>query len=377
LQSDFAFLPAVAARIACVAAMMLQACFADIVYLKKGGWVEGVIIKQTKETVTVDLGFGTTEIEAADIDRIEKADKATQRSLQQQWSSDFFSQSRFVPERFRPTADSLSELSQERSRALRWKERLDRLERRRIRKADELDSLHKALVSASRKVKNASPHGNVRAYNNLVASVHSIRADMDIKQHELSGIRKELDSGNPSLADYMEKFDAFKRYMARKKRRTKRLNADEKKFCAQTDARIAEFEKDFETTKIDKPQRIGKHFVVTAKINNRTKGKFLLDTGASIVSFSKAFADRLGVNVHDVPAIEVVLADGSRVAARPLILRSVAVNDMVVSNVQAVVLEKPPGSGVDGLLGMSYLGKFFIHIDVQTNTLELKRFAGN
>jgi hypothetical protein len=33
------------------------------------------------------------------------------------------------------------------------------------------------------------------------------------------------------------------------------------------------------------------------------------------------------------------------------------------ANVKAVVMEKPPVKGVDGLLGMSYLQRFIIRID--------------
>jgi len=347
----------------------------DLVYLKSGGWVEGIVVEQTQEKVTVDLGFGTTELDMSEVERIERSDDAQATSLRQQWGEDFFDHGRFVPERLKSVSDSLSAVRQARSRALRWQEHTRSLEAGDTRLNRELDSLKACYLDANRRLKTASPHGNVRAYNNLVAEVYSLHADIDIKAHELLVVEKVLDGGNPAVSEYSRRLSFFEHYLEKTKKSLGATDAEEKEFLARIRDMLAEFSKDFSVTTIEKPTRLGKHIVVNARINKTVMGKFILDTGASVVSFSKAFADRLGVDLSQVEPIEVTMANGSTVPAKPLTLRSVALADANVENVRAVVLDEPPSAGVDGLLGMSFLGKFYINIDTHANTLELKRFS--
>ncbi|MBD3393624.1 MAG: hypothetical protein GF418_15910 [Chitinivibrionales bacterium] len=365
-----------ATRIVSAVLIGVSMLLADVVYLKDGGWVEGVVTERTAENVTVDLGFGTTVIESANIERVERGDAAEARSLQSEWGETFFDQGRFVPARLAGLGDTLSLLTQARSRAVRWHRRRQGLERDIHDLRAQVDSLRLALVQAGKRVKQASPHGNVRAYNHLVAEAHGLRADIDIAQHELALAQRELDEGSSALSEYSGLLGSFEKQVLRARKSLRAITAEERAFFGRVEGRLKEFRSDFETTRIEKPRRIGRHLVVTARINGTARGRFILDTGASLVSFSRDFADRLRIAFPDTDPIEVTLANGERASARPVMLRSVTVQDATVENVAAVMLEKPPGEGVDGLLGMSFLGKFQINIDVHGNVLELQRFTG-
>lgn len=95
------------------------------------------------------------------------------------------------------------------------------------------------------------------------------------------------------------------------------------------------------------------HFWAEAKVDGRAV-RFLVDTGATAVSLSKADAQRLGIDVSKLNyEYDVVTADG-RTRAASVKLGSVAIAGARVANVDALVIE----SGLEtSLLGMSYLGR--------------------
>ncbi len=95
------------------------------------------------------------------------------------------------------------------------------------------------------------------------------------------------------------------------------------------------------------------HFWAEAKVDGRAV-RFLVDTGATAVSLSKADAQRLGIDVAKLNyEYDVVTADG-RTRAASVKLGSVAIAGAKVANVDALVIE----SGLEtSLLGMSYLGR--------------------
>jgi predicted aspartyl protease len=70
----------------------------------------------------------------------------------------------------------------------------------------------------------------------------------------------------------------------------------------------------------------------------------------------------------------VILADGSKVKAKPVILKSIKVGDAQLNNVQAAIIEKKGISEEDGLLGMSFLKNFLVRINTKENKLILEEF---
>jgi aspartyl protease family protein len=95
------------------------------------------------------------------------------------------------------------------------------------------------------------------------------------------------------------------------------------------------------------------HYWAQAQVNGSAV-RFLVDTGASAVALSPADALRLGFSPDKlVYSYKVTTANGEAHAAK-VKLRSVGVAGAVVSDVDALVIDK----GLDtSLLGMSYLGR--------------------
>ena len=94
------------------------------------------------------------------------------------------------------------------------------------------------------------------------------------------------------------------------------------------------------------------HFFTRAHVNGKPGVKFIVDTGASIVALTVQDAERLGIPFD--PMKFTVIGEGASGAVRGqrIMLDSVDVDGIKVSNVRGVILE---GSTLS-LLGQSYLG---------------------
>ena len=111
------------------------------------------------------------------------------------------------------------------------------------------------------------------------------------------------------------------------------------------------------------------HFVVDGQINGGSM-RFLIDTGATAVSLSSADATRLGIDYRKGQPGLMGTANGQAVAYR-VKLDTVRVGDIVVSNVDAAVLEGNPMPFA--LLGMSFLNRMEMRREGQTMVL-IRRF---
>jgi aspartyl protease family protein len=111
------------------------------------------------------------------------------------------------------------------------------------------------------------------------------------------------------------------------------------------------------------PMRGGARTVqVTAEING-VKGRFLLDTGASYLSLSSAFAKKSHVERPERADIKLQTANGPSMGVLTKVDR-VKLGRLESKSVPAVihVREDALGPAIDGLLGVSFLSRFDIQI---------------
>lgn len=93
----------------------------------------------------------------------------------------------------------------------------------------------------------------------------------------------------------------------------------------------------------------------------------VVDTGASLVTVSPELVEALGLTGRTGESIEVSLAGGLRTRGPRLTLPAITVQGLEARGVDAVVLaESTPG--VDGLLGMSFLGRFDFELAAASGT---------
>jgi aspartyl protease family protein len=96
------------------------------------------------------------------------------------------------------------------------------------------------------------------------------------------------------------------------------------------------------------------HFVTTADINNQGV-QVMVDTGASTVALSYEDAERVGLRPNTLNFdVQVSTANGIGKAAR-VVLREVEIDNVRVSDVEGMVLQKGALRGT--LLGMSFLSR--------------------
>ncbi len=95
---------------------------------------------------------------------------------------------------------------------------------------------------------------------------------------------------------------------------------------------------------------------VKAQIESREQGLFVVDTGASYVSLSLAFAKRLGLDLRNAPTVLIQSANGKQ-TGYVVTLQQIDVQGVKAARVPAVVVEDL-GEDIDGLLGLSFLLRF-------------------
>ena len=117
----------------------------------------------------------------------------------------------------------------------------------------------------------------------------------------------------------------------------------------------------------------GNSYYVNARLNKRHNARLLLDTGASSLQVSTRLAQKMGLNTSRGKQIRATLADGSVVTGRRVILKEVKAGGAKAKNVEAVVLDVDAEKKSDGLLGMSFLGRYNFSIDTDKNLLVLRK----
>jgi aspartyl protease family protein len=107
------------------------------------------------------------------------------------------------------------------------------------------------------------------------------------------------------------------------------------------------------------------HYYVDGQVNGQHI-RFLVDTGATLVSISAADARRMGLDYRAGQPGYTIVADGRRVPTWRLTLDSVTVGDITLYGIDAAVSEGETGMA---LLGMSFLSRTQMRREGQELTL--------
>lgn len=109
---------------------------------------------------------------------------------------------------------------------------------------------------------------------------------------------------------------------------------------------------------------------VTAGLDGAIAQRFLIDTGASIVTVPTTAVQRLGIDLSSsLPRRLFYSATGVQNAVE-VTLPAVEINGWVIENVKALVVDLPGKPGV-GLLGMNYLSHFRMDLNTEEGLLVL------
>jgi len=361
------------------AALILQA-YADIIYLKNNRKMKGIIKTETEEEVALDLGCGTITILKKDIKRIERETEEEKKKIIQTWQNKYIETGRWIPEEAKDLFATLEEVKEKRREVVKAKRRSESLQNTIDSQAGELSGLYAKSEELNTQLNQMTKESDVFAYNKLVAEINSTSAKIG-KLIQGTGRaeqrKKDLDRAfSNEMKNYVNKLtpltESFnKKYALLKEEGVREKN---KTFYKWVEEEVNNLHGEFERKEIGfSKDKSG--IVVSATLNGKVTGSFIVDTGASLVTISKRIAGQLGiVGGEKGRKIKLVLADGKTITADPVILGSVDVGGSEVKNVMAAVIENPPGPNIDGLLGMSFLSNFFIKIDTNENSLMLEKF---
>lgn len=107
-------------------------------------------------------------------------------------------------------------------------------------------------------------------------------------------------------------------------------------------------------------------------VNNATTARLVFDTGASRVILPWKIVTALGIKIDPKNTIQTTTASNIETVPN-IIIPKMSVLGETVKNVKGVVKDLPEGSGVDGLLGLSFIKNFKIEIDFKKGVLNFSR----
>jgi clan AA aspartic protease (TIGR02281 family) len=114
---------------------------------------------------------------------------------------------------------------------------------------------------------------------------------------------------------------------------------------------------------------------VDVMLNGHGPIRMVFDTGAGPMTLPAELASRLSLKSTG-RTVDCVVADGSKVAAKEMIIRSVTIGRMTVKNVTCVVMPNEKGD-IAPLLGQSFLSRFDYRYTQGTGRLVLSKVEPN
>jgi clan AA aspartic protease (TIGR02281 family) len=115
-------------------------------------------------------------------------------------------------------------------------------------------------------------------------------------------------------------------------------------------------------------------WVAPVLVNGRYRGRFLLDTGSSVIVLSPAFAAAVGAQPRNTEALELETLAG-RTRGPWATVASVRVGGAEVRDPEIII--HPPGGDLDGILGNSFLSRWDVALDPDRRLLRLRALQGN
>ena len=116
---------------------------------------------------------------------------------------------------------------------------------------------------------------------------------------------------------------------------------------------------------------LGDQFLVDAVLNNAQNAVLLLDTGASLSIISPELLRMLGIPYQSTGRTAWFSTAGGRIKAPIITLASLALDGVVVENIEVGVIGEFDNNTFDGLLGMNFLRHFEFFIDQNERKLQL------
>ena len=357
--------------------LLAAAAPADLVRLKNGNTLEGLVQFENDAEIVLEVGFGTLTLPKASVAAIERATAAAAQALQKTWQRQNILHERYTPAGWADVQQELLTLQGRHGATLQAYRRLAELQQKIKREEQELRQVQDQEIALNKQL-SLSPgtnRGTVKTYNDSVAKLHGLHASIlesyENTERNLADVdqcRRELASYTAAVMLFAERFKARKQQVA---------GAEDPEavaaFLAAVEAQLGVYLAEIKQVRLPF-QRDKNRVEVTAKLNGAVEGRLVVDTGSSTLCISEALAQKLHL-ARNTAEVQTTLADGSTRKARAVLLDSVEVEGVRVDHVVTLIMPQSPAPGVDGLLGMSFLMECNVRMDPASGALSLQRFA--
>ncbi len=346
--------------------------FADMIYLKNGKQVEGVVIAEDDTTVTVNIGFGKVTFQRKNISRIVKYAHQKQVELKKELGYKYFGQPEFIPKDLKEMINHLKEIEELKGSATDAKNEKNKINEKIAELESKIDKSNKELAKVSKKLSTSRIEGSPEEYNALIKRFYSLEGEIKMSEYERDELKKETPLLDAKIAKYVAELNGFRKKFA--KEYSKQAEGEQKRILDIIQKKIEAMGVDF--TKYTVAYDFsGSNIVVKTLLNELVPANLILDTGASVVVISKNIANKLNLSPDDKNTqAYVTLADGRQVKANMAFLESIQVGKLEAKNIRTAVLEHEEAASGDGLLGMSFLKNFMLKIDPSGKQLILEEF---
>lgn len=356
------------------ASLAVHNALADRIYLTNGRHLDGIVVAEGKQSVTLRVEGGEMRVACRRIKEIRYSSPAHARAIEEAWKQKGFLRKDYVPPGLQDIGKRMRALRDRRQTAVTALRGLKSAASRARRLRQERDARQADMVAAGQRLRAMNPASNVREYNRCVARMNELQGRVTSKWEALHALPELKRGWRDLIGDYRDALQELHRDVVTRHGRGGALTGEDRTFLNRVLIETGRLVKEFHTS--EAPLDIDRYgHTVLVRINGQVPGRFVVDTGASVMTLSKSFAETIGVTWDKTQsAVEMGLANGARVTGYGVMLDDVAVGEVSSTGVRAVVLEKPPAERVDGLLGMSFLGRFAVKIEPGSDQLNITEF---
>jgi clan AA aspartic protease (TIGR02281 family) len=111
--------------------------------------------------------------------------------------------------------------------------------------------------------------------------------------------------------------------------------------------------------------------VVDAILNRDVHQKFIVDTGASMVTIPNSILKDLGISVNAQTPLRQIYTAGGIKMAREVVISSLELEGQAINDIKALVVDLPSQPDV-GLLGLNYLNRFRMNLNTEEGIFTLE-----
>jgi clan AA aspartic protease (TIGR02281 family) len=339
---------------------------ADTVYLRNGNQMEGVVTAETKSTLTVDFGYGTTDLDKADVLKVVRTRRPDE---QKEITRRHYESGVAVPEGDETLDKMFRVVLGKRRKALEARQRRAELDEEERSLREGLPGDRARYEEANRALASADPRSDPGRYNELIGDINSAAASARADESRLKSIEPEQREADAVVNDYMSSYRALDEYL---RGEGAALLAHKSDYTDWLRGELKDMAGDFRREAVAAASDGANGVFVTVRLNGKISGRFLVDTGASTTMLYKEIADKLAVPQEAVVGRgEAKVADGRSVQATEVRLDSLSVGKAEVRGSPAIIVPIG-GQGFDGLLGMTFLGRFVSRVDLPNKRLILE-----